>query len=68
MSGSASVSGYGTLYARDGRRAGTVSMNGSVFVNQYVTQFVWINQYATVSGYFTADPVFLQNTPIQSTR
>ena len=56
MSGSASVSGYGTLYTREGKRAGTVQLNGSVFVNQYVSGFAWINQYANVSGYFTADP------------
>jgi hypothetical protein len=56
VSGSASVNGYGTLYTREGKRAGTVQLNGSVFVSQYASGFVWINQYATVSGYFSADP------------
>jgi len=56
VSGSASVSCYGTLYARDGKRAGSVQLNGNVFVNQFVSGFAWINQYANVSGYFTADP------------
>lgn len=56
VSGSASVNGHGILYSRDGRRAGTVALNGSVFVSQFASEFVWINQYATVSGYFTADP------------
>jgi hypothetical protein len=55
-SGSASVTGYGVLYNREGRRAGTVTLNGSIFVSQYVSQFAWINQYATVSGFFSADP------------
>ena len=54
VSGSVSVTGYGTLYSREGNRAGTVSLNGSVFVSQYASGFVWINQYATVSGYFTS--------------
>ena len=56
VSGSASVSGYGTMYSREGRRAGTVRLNASVFINQHVSEFAWINQYATVHGYFTADP------------
>lgn len=55
VSGSASVRGVGTMYGRDGRRAGTVSLDGSVFVHQYVSGFAWINQYATLSGYFSAD-------------
>lgn len=56
VSGSAQVTGYGALYARDGRRAGTVRLNGTVFVNQYVSEFAWINQFTTVTGWFTEDP------------
>jgi hypothetical protein len=56
VTGNASVTGSGPLYDRDGRRAGTVDLRGSVFINQHVAGFAWINQYATVTGYFTADP------------
>jgi hypothetical protein len=56
VNGSASVYGSGTLYARDGRRAGTVRLDGTVFVNQYSSGYTYINQYATLSGYFTAAP------------
>jgi hypothetical protein len=46
------VSGYGTLYGSDGSSAGTIRLDGTVFVNQYVSgSYVWINQYATLSGY-----------------
>ena len=50
VSGSTTLNGWGTLYGRDGKAAGTG------FVNQYVTgSFVFINQYASVSGNFTAN-------------
>lgn len=56
VSGSAMVNGYGTLYGRDGKRAGTARLAGTVFINQYVSsQYVWINQYASLTGRFDAD-------------
>ena len=57
VSGNASVSGYGTIYGANGRRAGTVRLSGTVFVNQYVSgQHLWLNEYASVSGRYDADP------------
>ena len=54
--GSASLNGWGTLYGRDGRRAGSVRLDGTVFVNQHVSgQHVFINQYANLSGWFTPE-------------
>jgi hypothetical protein len=55
VSGSAYFDGSGPLY-KDGRRAGVARLSGSVFVHQHANGFVWINQYASLSGRFDADP------------
>ncbi|MDP3542852.1 MAG: hypothetical protein Q8T11_10355 [Elusimicrobiota bacterium] len=55
VSGSAFLQGSGSLYGRDGRLAGTVRLDGSVFISQYASSsFLWVNQFTTLSGYFTA--------------
>ena len=56
VSGSALVAGGAPLYSRDGRRAGMVQLRGYISVNQYATPLVSISQYATLNGYFTANP------------
>jgi len=51
VSGSTMISGSGALY-KDGRYAGTASLSGNAFINQYVSNFAWINQSVYVSGRF----------------
>jgi len=55
VSGSSMVDGWGTLYGRDGKPAGTARVSGTVFINEYAFgSFIWINQSVSVSGNFTA--------------
>lgn len=64
VTGSATIGGYGILYGRDGKRAGTTRLSGTVFVNQYVSsQYVWINQYASLTGRFDADAWTTSHAP-----
>lgn len=56
VSGSATVDGWGTLYGRDGKPAGTARVMGTVFINQYAFgSFLYVNQNASVTGSFTAN-------------
>jgi hypothetical protein len=53
VSGSAMMTGYGSLY-KAGRYVGTVNLSGNSFISQYVNApFAWINQSVYVSGYYT---------------
>lgn len=57
VSGSTTLDGWGTLYGRDGKPAGTARVSGTVFINQFIFgSFLFINQNVSVSGNFTANP------------
>lgn len=57
VSGSAQLNGSGSLY-KAGRYAGTVSLSGNPFINQYVTgPFAWITQNVYLSGTYSESAV-----------